>query len=113
VNNVLGREEAQVSDGFKSCTRQLAHYIIEPHQLAGKLKSVGGSKMDGESEPEGVSKVGGQSEPEEGLNVEGKLAGELEIENRRIVLVDTPGFDDTEISDSEILRRIAVWLASS
>ena len=33
--------------------------------------------------------------------------------NRRLVLVDTPGFDDTDVSDSEILRRIAVWLAAS
>ena len=32
---------------------------------------------------------------------------------RRLVLVDTPGFDDTNEADSEILRRIAVWLASS
>ncbi|KAG6811110.1 hypothetical protein H0H92_008957 [Tricholoma furcatifolium] len=32
---------------------------------------------------------------------------------RRIVIVDTPGFDDTYVSDSEILRRIAVWLARS
>ncbi|KAG6851166.1 hypothetical protein H0H93_015176 [Arthromyces matolae] len=33
--------------------------------------------------------------------------------SRRIVFVDTPGFDDTYIDDSEILRRIAVWLAKS
>ncbi|KIJ92590.1 hypothetical protein K443DRAFT_13482 [Laccaria amethystina LaAM-08-1] len=33
--------------------------------------------------------------------------------HRRLVLVDTPGFDDTNEADSEILRRIAVWLASS
>ena len=32
---------------------------------------------------------------------------------KRLVLVDTPGFDDTNEADSEILRRIAVWLASS
>ncbi|KAG6833277.1 hypothetical protein H0H87_009452 [Tephrocybe sp. NHM501043] len=32
---------------------------------------------------------------------------------RRIIIVDTPGFDDTYVSDSEILRRIAVWLARS
>ncbi|GLB39664.1 putative 50S ribosome-binding GTPase [Lyophyllum shimeji] len=32
---------------------------------------------------------------------------------RRLVLVDTPGFDDTYVDDSEILRRIAVWLAQS
>ncbi|KAG2119830.1 P-loop containing nucleoside triphosphate hydrolase protein [Suillus discolor] len=33
--------------------------------------------------------------------------------SRRVILVDTPGFDDTYVDDSEILRRIAVWLASS
>jgi hypothetical protein len=33
--------------------------------------------------------------------------------DRRIVLVDTPGFDDTFIDDTEILRRIAIWLAKS
>ncbi|KAG6918826.1 hypothetical protein DXG01_011229 [Tephrocybe rancida] len=31
----------------------------------------------------------------------------------RIVIVDTPGFDDTMVSDREILRRIAIWLARS
>lgn len=31
----------------------------------------------------------------------------------RLVIVDTPGFDDTFTADSEILRRIAEWLASS
>lgn len=31
----------------------------------------------------------------------------------RVVVVDTPGFDDTYEEDVEILRRIAVWLASS
>ncbi|RDB28377.1 hypothetical protein Hypma_015573 [Hypsizygus marmoreus] len=33
--------------------------------------------------------------------------------SRRLVFVDTPGFDDTYVEDSEILRRIAVWLAKS
>ncbi|KAG6887069.1 hypothetical protein C0992_000958 [Termitomyces sp. T32_za158] len=33
--------------------------------------------------------------------------------NRRIVIIDTPGFDDSDIDDREILRRIAVWLARS
>ncbi|KAG2119829.1 uncharacterized protein F5147DRAFT_524937, partial [Suillus discolor] len=33
--------------------------------------------------------------------------------SRRVVLVDTPGFDNAFGHDSEILRRIAVWLASS
>ncbi|KAJ3500689.1 hypothetical protein NMY22_g19180 [Coprinellus aureogranulatus] len=31
----------------------------------------------------------------------------------RIVIVDTPGFDDTTASDFEILRRIATWLQES
>ncbi|KAF8055864.1 P-loop containing nucleoside triphosphate hydrolase protein, partial [Lyophyllum atratum] len=31
----------------------------------------------------------------------------------RIILIDTPGFDDTYIDDREILRRIAIWLARS
>lgn len=35
------------------------------------------------------------------------------LRGKRLVLVDTPGFDDTYTSDSEILRRIAIWLASS
>ncbi|KAH6905899.1 P-loop containing nucleoside triphosphate hydrolase protein [Coprinopsis sp. MPI-PUGE-AT-0042] len=32
---------------------------------------------------------------------------------RRIVFVDTPGFGDTHQDDSDILRRIAAWLANS
>ncbi|KAG6852882.1 hypothetical protein C0991_008395 [Blastosporella zonata] len=35
------------------------------------------------------------------------------LPNRRVVVIDTPGFDDTDIDDREILRRIAVWLARS
>ncbi|TFK19338.1 P-loop containing nucleoside triphosphate hydrolase protein [Coprinopsis marcescibilis] len=34
------------------------------------------------------------------------------LSSRNIVLVDTPGFDDTYADDSEILRRISLWLAS-
>lgn len=33
--------------------------------------------------------------------------------NRRLILVDTPGFDDTFTDDAEILRRIAFWLGRS
>ncbi|KAJ2926644.1 hypothetical protein H1R20_g10457, partial [Candolleomyces eurysporus] len=32
---------------------------------------------------------------------------------RHLVLVDTPGFDNVSVSDTEILRRLAVWLASA
>jgi GTP-binding protein EngB required for normal cell division len=37
----------------------------------------------------------------------------LEGRDSRLVIVDTPGFDDTYADDSEILKRIADWLASS
>jgi hypothetical protein len=33
--------------------------------------------------------------------------------NNRIVILDTPGFDNTHIEDEDIMRRIAIWLASS
>ncbi|TFK24900.1 hypothetical protein FA15DRAFT_388311 [Coprinopsis marcescibilis] len=32
---------------------------------------------------------------------------------RRIVLLDTPGFDDGSVGDFEILRRVAHWVAAS
>ena len=35
------------------------------------------------------------------------------LEGHRVIIVDTPGFEDTHVDDVEILRRIAVWLASS
>lgn len=35
------------------------------------------------------------------------------LDGRSIVLLDTPGFDDTLLSDTEILKRIAAFLASS
>ena len=35
------------------------------------------------------------------------------LEGRRVIIVDMPSFDDTYEDDVEILRRIAVWLASS
>ena len=34
-------------------------------------------------------------------------------DDNRIVIVDTPGFDDKNASDFEILKRIAKWLEES
>ena len=34
-------------------------------------------------------------------------------ESRRIIFVDTPGFDDTYVDGVKILTRIADWLAQS
>lgn len=33
--------------------------------------------------------------------------------NRQLVLVDTPGFNDTKQGEFEILRKISVWFASA
>lgn len=30
-----------------------------------------------------------------------------------VILIDTPGFDDTDRSDTDVLREIATWLADS
>ena len=35
------------------------------------------------------------------------------LKGYRLVLLDTPGFDDTFVDDVEILKRIADWLAES
>jgi predicted GTPase len=36
-----------------------------------------------------------------------------ELRGYRLVLLDTPGFDDTHEEDVEILKRIAKWLEVS
>ncbi|OBT73212.1 hypothetical protein VF21_08693 [Pseudogymnoascus sp. 05NY08] len=41
------------------------------------------------------------------------LAVSCRIENENVILVDTPGFSDTHLSDTEILRRIAGWMKDS
>lgn len=38
---------------------------------------------------------------------------ECKVNNRRIVLIDTPGFDDTNVETGTILKRIADWLQDS
>lgn len=35
------------------------------------------------------------------------------LKNRRLLLIDTPGFDDTYKDDSKILKSIAKWLKTS
>ena len=38
---------------------------------------------------------------------------EFVLDGRRVVLVDTPGFDDTHRSDADVLKSIAAFLAES
>lgn len=43
-----------------------------------------------------------------------KVAGyETWIQGRKFVLVNTPGFNDTSLSDSDVLKMLATWLESS
>ena len=35
------------------------------------------------------------------------------LKGYRVVLLDTPGFDDTYVDDVKILKHIAEWLAES
>lgn len=42
-----------------------------------------------------------------------QLADEFTLDGRRVVLIDTPGFDDTAKSDTDVLRTIADFLAKT
>ena len=42
-----------------------------------------------------------------------ELANEFTVGERRVILIDTPGPDDTNVSDAEILNMIAVFLATA
>ena len=42
-----------------------------------------------------------------------QLANEFTLDGRQIILFDTPGFDDTNKSDTDILRLIAAFLATT
>ena len=49
----------------------------------------------------------------ESIVLEGLTNPWRRIKGRRVVMVDTPGFDDTYAGDFEILQRIARWLEES
>ena len=40
-----------------------------------------------------------------------QLANKFTLDGREVTLIDTPGFDDTSKSDTEILKMIAFFLA--
>ena len=39
-----------------------------------------------------------------------QTAGPFNLDSRRVVLIDTPGFDDTQRSDTDVLKIIANFL---
>ena len=41
------------------------------------------------------------------------MSEEFDVDGRRVVLVDTPGFDDTWMGDTDMLKSIAVFLGES
>jgi len=41
---------------------------------------------------------------------EAQLADGFTLDGRQVILIDTPGFDDTNKSDTDILELIAVFL---
>ena len=49
----------------------------------------------------------------ESCTAEVKLANKFTLDGRSITLIDTPGFDDTVLNDSDILEMIAAFLATS
>jgi len=42
-----------------------------------------------------------------------QLADEFSLDGRQVILIDTPGFDDTTKSDTDILKLIAAFLATT
>ena len=49
----------------------------------------------------------------ESCTAEVKLANEFILDGRPVTLIETPGFGDTSNSDTEILRIIAAFLATT
>jgi predicted GTPase len=42
-----------------------------------------------------------------------QVSEEFVLDGRRVALVDTPGFDDTNTSDTDVLKAIAAFLGRS
>ena len=49
----------------------------------------------------------------ESCTAEVQLADTFTLDGRPVILIDTPGFDDTSKSDTDILKLIAAFLATT
>ena len=49
----------------------------------------------------------------ESCTAEVKLADKFILDGRTVTLIDTPGFDDTSKSDTDILKMIAAYFATT
>ena len=41
-----------------------------------------------------------------------QLSDEFTLDGRPVILIDTPGFSDTDMSDTDVLKLIATYLAT-
>ena len=49
----------------------------------------------------------------ESCTAEVQVTDKFTLDHRPVTLIDTPGFDDTSKTDTEILRLIALFLATT
>ena len=42
-----------------------------------------------------------------------QIATGFNLDGRRVVLIDTPGFDDSALSDTDVLKMVAAFLETS
>ena len=49
----------------------------------------------------------------EPCTVDVQLSDEFTLDGRRVVLIDTPGFDDASRSNTEVLQTITAFLATA
>ena len=49
----------------------------------------------------------------ESCTAEVQLSDMFTLDGRRVLLIDTPGFDDTSKSDTDVLKMIAAFLATA
>ncbi|GLB39697.1 hypothetical protein LshimejAT787_0702070 [Lyophyllum shimeji] len=101
------KEELRPSDVFLTDTRD-TDVVIPIMGATGAGKSTFINKLFGKD----VAKVGHDLQSET-AQVQHYILQHPRHPDRRLIIVDTPGFDDTSEDDREILRRISVWLARS
>ena len=49
----------------------------------------------------------------ESCTAEVKLANEFTLDGRVVTLIDTPGFDDSTMNDTDVLKIIAAFFAAA
>ncbi|KAF8056289.1 hypothetical protein FPV67DRAFT_1678222 [Lyophyllum atratum] len=105
--NTWKKEEVKASDNFMK-DPQKTDLVVPVMGATGAGKSTFINALVGRD----VAKVGHNLQSET-AQVQHYILPHPQYPDRRLIIVDTPGFDDTNQDDREILRRIAVWLAQS